>query len=70
MKPSEIHEGLDYHYTRVTVGTLEAGKGEVKHMHQAKSGWYIHLQDTKTKRLLKLRPAHIKKRVLVRVKAG
>lgn len=67
MKQEDILPSLDYHYRRVTVGTVEQGKGEVQaKIHVPGSGWYIHLQDTRTLRIKKLRPAHVLKRVLVR----
>lgn len=67
MEAEEIHEALNYHYRREKLGVVEAGRCEVQSkFHRPKSGWHIHVQDTKTLRILKLRPVHIKKRVLVR----
>jgi hypothetical protein len=68
MNPDDINPPLDYHYKR-TIGTkTDKGRCEVKekrHTPGPGGGWRFTVQDTKTLKVHKLRPAHFKGRVRV-----
>jgi hypothetical protein len=64
MTPNAIEPPRDYHYSRTTGAKTDSGKCEVKEKrYVAGRGWFITVQDTKTLKVLKLRPKHFVKRV-------
>ena len=66
MNPDDIIIKLDYHYSRTRGDRTEKGRCEVKgkrHVKGVGGGWFFTVQDTKTLKVLKLRPAHFKRRV-------
>jgi hypothetical protein len=68
MNPDEINAPLDYHYSRTIGAKTDKGRCEVKEKRYVPGhggGWFFTVQDTKTLKVLKLRPKHFTGRVKV-----
>ena len=64
MKSDDIKRPLDYHYKRQIGAVVQTGKGEVQEVKYI-PGWgsLILLLDKARDKVLRLRPAHIVRRV-------